>query len=1046
MNYKINWSNINDGYKGFEKLAVRYVQCNYDSRFKHTADTRDGNKDARLVRDEYTIVIGFQRTETAAEEWWMEAKFSKAKERITRYRLDATLVSAILKGTVGRIIFVTNININAQTVNDIRQAITYATHCKEADFCTRDGLEYWLYQNPKILREFFSDYHGDPIELSDLMLVEQIDFLAADKSKLVFRESLNVLDIDCPYIARFAIYAHDSQEIHIKPGSHLKGIEILRPKKWKLSAGINWLEIYFRLVSNYGYRSAKARQEHSQLPTPAFRLGSLNIVSRRNITVSEKARRSYNIPSQKVLLQQMRRCFAASQKNGDMRLFYVSGQSGVGKSYVLDTFMESVSKSSTLLFVCEMSGNQQNCLDDLVRCIDFIYFPFLPADSVNKEYLDSLKCEHFFSSLYYDIIRCDRATETLGRLLSRYISEDIRLFPRRFYVNPRLIIIDNIHKANDLVVNTIYKIAMELSAIHAPYTFILSGQQIRRTRCYTELLKATSVSENELCISSEDCLALLPKEQISSKIRNLFRANFLFSNMMELLFFTEYILDSGNEVSDFNSFAVLYHLFFRERVMELYIGRLFMDAVREDDKADALCNEVYWSSTGVGSADQPEGRKLLSYHVVKQDPATGRLIPYHDIYTNYYRRNYSHRGVLEIPFIELLDGTNSNAREAAIEKLHQAFKAKQFIFVYYSLEPIYRDASSHAYENLINETEYYHLFYEYALSCTHCSLDYSGRQMFERIYTETAALLNPSHQTRKVCNLALWELTNSMFESLDYDQAGIYAGELIHNTSELIARRIIEGELRGSARYHNANVIRSMIKSELQEEDSNTFFNQTVQEMLTYGFRSRCWSYKVRYSLTLMLGTPSESMRILSSCCDHYDKEGNPAEKYLMWAHFYFSYMKMIVNNDYAAEDEALQYMEKLHHSFYNDYRKALFGMAVYFYYRGDMKKGDNLLLSDCHVLRPRRPRLQGFFHLTNAVRDMLTGDNQSALNELEKASGIFNAIPSYYKLIQHNIAVLKKSDTDRETYGSEVSMQLSYYLGGPLEKNVYYLDIRGCW
>lgn len=92
MKYRINWSNIEDGHKGFEKLAVRYVQCNYDSRFKHTGDTRDGNKDARLVRGEYTIVLGYQQAEHLAEEWWMEAKFSETKERITRYRLDATLV------------------------------------------------------------------------------------------------------------------------------------------------------------------------------------------------------------------------------------------------------------------------------------------------------------------------------------------------------------------------------------------------------------------------------------------------------------------------------------------------------------------------------------------------------------------------------------------------------------------------------------------------------------------------------------------------------------------------------------------------------------------------------------------------------------------------------------------------------------------------------------------------------------------------------------------------------------------------------------------
>lgn len=1045
MNYKIDWSNIKNGYKGFEALAVRYVQSNYDSRFEHTRDTRDGNKDAVLIRDEYTIVLGFQRKENVAEEWWMEAKYSTTTERITRYRLDATLVSAILKGTVGHVIFVTNINIDAQTVNDIRQAITCATHCKEADFCTRDSLEYWLYQNPDILQDFFPGYYGGLIDLPDLMLVEQMDVFAADKSKLVFRESLCVLDMERTYLARFAVYARAPQEVQIQAGSHLKGIKILCPKRRKLLSGVNWIETRFMLSSNYGYRSAKRSEEHFQFPAPAFKLGSLNILSRRNVTVSNQAQKNYNIPSQEDLLQQLQQCFAVSQKNAGTRLFYLSGQSGVGKSHVLDAFIESVSQSNTLLFACEMSGNQKNNLDNLVRCIDFIYFPFLPADSVTKDYLDALRHEQFFSQLYYDVIRCDRATEDLGRLLSRYVSEDIRLFPRRLYVNPRLIIIDNIHKANNLIVNVIYKMAMELSMIDAPYMLVLSGQQIRHTGCYTQLVRATPVSENELHISNEDCLALLPKGQIDLKIRSLFQTNFLFSNMMELLFFTEYILDHGNEVRDFNAFATLYHLFFHDQVMNLYIRRLFMDAIREDERADTLCNKVYWSSSGVEGADRPEGRKLLSCHVVKLDPS-GCLIPYHDIYTNYYRRNYNHRGVLEIPFVELLDGADADAKDAAIEKLHLAFKEKQFIFVYYSLEPIYRDASSDTYRNLINETEYYTLFYEYALSCTHCSLDHSGRQMFQRIYTETDALLNPSRQIRKVCNSALWELTNSTFESLDYSQAGVYAEDLIRHTSELAVRHIIEGGPRESVRYHNANVIRSMIKSELQEDDSDTFFIQTVREMLNYGFETRCWSYRIRYSLTLMQRDPFQTMSILSACRDHYDRLETPDEKHLMWAHFYLSYMKMIVDDDYSAEEEALLYMEQLHRSFFNDYRKTLFGMAIYFYYRGDLERGDNLLLSDCHVLRPRRPRLQGFFHLANAVRNVVTSDIQSALNELEHASIIFGAVPSYYKLIQHNISVLKQSDSPLNIDRSGAPRQLHYYLGGSLEENLYYLDIRSCW
>lgn len=1045
MDYRIDWSKIKNGYKGFEKLAVRYVQCCYDSRFEHTKDTRDGNKDARLIKDNYTIVMGFQRAEGATEEWWMEAKFSTNVEHLTRYRLDATLVSAILKGTVGRVIFVTNIDVNIQTINDIRQALICATHCQEVDFCTKDYLEYWLYRKPNILKEFFPDYHDEPIELDDMMLTRQMDFFAADRSNLVFRESLGVLDRECSYIARFSVYSRMQQEVNIRSASNLQGIVIQSSKKLRLNAGINQTEICFSLSSNYGYKSKKAKQEHLHPPSPAFKLGSLDIVSRRNITVSTVSKKTYSLPSQEMLLQTMQKYFKLSEQRTRMGLFCISGQSGVGKSYVIDAFIDSVSQTNSLLFVCEMSENQQSNLENFVRCIDFIYFPFLPADSVNKDYLDQLRNEQFFSPLYYELVCCERTAEDLGKLLARYISEDICLFPRKLYVDPRLVIIDDLHKANGLIINAIYKIALELSAINAPYMLILSGQKVRHTKYYSELSKSVHIVEEELCITDADCLALLPPGMVDLKVRHLFNSTVLFSNVIEMLFFTEYILDHGEKVNDFESFSMLYQLFSQEKIMDAYIGRLFMSATRGDEAADALCNEIYWNIGGVESPDPLPEQKLLSFHVAKLDPSTNRLVPYHDIYATFYRRHYNCRSIAEIPLVELLDGTDTNAKKTAFEKLHNEFKNQRYIFVYYSLEAVFRESAS-KYKNLINETDYYTLFYEYALSCAHCSLDHSGLNLFRRIYTEIKAFLHPSPQLRKICNAALWELTNSTFESLRYNDARSYASELKQNTADLIERHVIAGPLKNCIRYHNANVICSMIQSELQENNSEQFFEQAAEEMLKNGFEGRYWSYRVRYSLTLMQRSPTKAMRILSDCCDHYDMtEEGSTEKYSLWAHFYLSYMKIIVSGDRSQEDQALLYMERLREFFFNDYRKVLFGMATYFYYRDEVQKGDQLLLSDCRVLRPRRPRLEGFFHLTNAVRCVIIGDEKQALRELERASALFDAIPSYKRLIQHNISFLKTGGCQKAA-ATHTNELFRYYLGGPLEEKRYYLDIRNCW
>ena len=138
-------------------------------------------------------------------------------------------------------------------------------------------------------------------------------------------------------------------------------------------------------------------------------------------------------------------------------------------------------------------------------------------------------------------------------------------------------------------------------------------------------------------------------------------------------------------------------------------------------------------------------------------------------------------------------------------------------------------------------------------------------------------------------------------------------------------------------------------------------------------------------------------------------------------------------------EKKALSTLEKMKDSFFNDYRKMLYGIVLYLYYCNRKDEADLYLLKDCYVLREKRPRLKGFEHLILALRHILEKENLAALDELKKAYIIFKHIPSYNKLIEHNINLI-------ETNNQKVFTQIKYYLGGVMERNTYYLDIRGCW
>ena len=127
--------------------------------------------------------------------------------------------------------------------------------------------------------------------------------------------------------------------------------------------------------------------------------------------------------------------------------------------------------------------------------------------------------------------------------------------------------------------------------------------------------------------------------------------------------------------------------------------------------------------------------------------------------------------------------------------------------------------------------------------------------------------------------------------------------------------------------------------------------------------------------------------------------------------------LKMITSKEsskrYQEEIQASSTLEKIKDMFFNDYRKMLYGIVLYLYYCNRKEEADLYLLSDCHVLRDKRPRLKGFEHLILALR--------------------------HIKLTKHNIDLIESDH--QKTY-----KQIEYYLGGTLEKDTYYLDIRGCW
>lgn len=190
-----DWGDIDRGFQGFEDLAFTYVESEYKigTGWAHTPYAGDGN------RDGYSIICGFRPHDLSPEEWWMEAKYSAEKKRLSRYRLDSTIVSAAIHGNVSKIVFVTNISVSTKTIVDIRTALKQAAHCREVHFCTKSTLEYWLTQNPNIFQKYFPNSDIQSLSVKSLFLSEEIEFYSDQKIGLSVFESLKYVQIGRMY-------------------------------------------------------------------------------------------------------------------------------------------------------------------------------------------------------------------------------------------------------------------------------------------------------------------------------------------------------------------------------------------------------------------------------------------------------------------------------------------------------------------------------------------------------------------------------------------------------------------------------------------------------------------------------------------------------------------------------------------------------------------------------------------------------------------------------------------------------------------------------
>ena len=415
----INWETIVDGFRGFEKLALEFVEENEPQNgcsWKPTKETRDGNHDAILAREvsdtpkpDFAVFVGYANN---VDVWWMEAKYSAEATQensiISRYRLDATIVSAILSRNISKIIFVTNLEIASKTIADIRKALIFSNSCSEVKFYTKSHLENWLLDKPF---SFFGSKFKCTLDMYNQLEkpyfnhIEELSFYSIGNN--FFQEPLSSVYVGGIYEIHFSISVYKDFDATL---NSCINIQLLSEdsKKIHLKKGINDYVFYACIPENLEYEPISKLDSPGEYKTLqpisiAYLLENesstedfeIQIIPATAIKIINSENIFFDIPSQNKLVDKLCKDLTDHTHNPDCKFSLISiyGSSGIGKSYVLQLFKNKLMKEKQhiLCSTYTFSGDKIDDIKVIKKIIFQLFFPYLYFEDLDSDYVNELR-------------------------------------------------------------------------------------------------------------------------------------------------------------------------------------------------------------------------------------------------------------------------------------------------------------------------------------------------------------------------------------------------------------------------------------------------------------------------------------------------------------------------------------------------------------------------------------------------------------------------------------------------------------------------------
>ena len=1034
---EVEWNKIKDGFHGFEKLAKDFVQDRYRNvTWKATGETRDGNKDA------IALILGFH-SENQKQEWWMEAKYSESNKKLSRYRLDATIVSAILKATVSKIVFVTNIIISAKTITDIRMALKKSLNCEQVEFYSRYSLEYWLVSAPELYRKYFNVSENDEVNLDkpDMFVIQELEYFSKSASHSIFKEPMRELFFNKKYDAYCILFSPHTCTVEIKPGSHIKGITLLSGHYISLQSGENIIKFSFKIKDNYG----KRRGCSERIPAITFKIGDVEVPS--SIVIVPKAVRltHMDLDYQRKLRKKILMNIDEFANRQAPFVGIVTGISGSGKSYILNQLISNEKLENYIIYHRSFSNNAAYNYKLLIQLILFLLFPYISPETIDARYLDEID-KFYIDKSFIELLRCVDNFEKLSSLLADYPFQ-YNLLPDQISINPRLINLDDTQKLNTIGTRFLFSFLVEISQKNLPVFTILGTQPVllldKSFHLIREQCSTYNLFECKLEIIEIINYITEKKEVDISLNGNIFKS--FTSNVIELFFFVKDLIENQSHIRSIDELIFHYRLFQRSSIIEQHIFKQFKNIFDINPEYRTICDRIYWSCNPVRNDakwDKAISRLIDSGLVSYNDD--NFIVPFHDLYKEYYKKHFKPIDVKNIGYesgsaeylkYEIEQEYNRGRMKEIVQKLDNLLEQKYFHTVLYVLQELFEYTDKTTLKNRMGDIIYYSLYLDYALAAQQQTLNLTCEDLFEELYDETNFQTNA--KLVEIHMISTWELAIIAFENLQYQKVEKLFQEVCDGIKKMQELKGIDINIKNNIYYHRVTGQKMLVCAD-QGNVLTEKYVAMMSDFKKYGFDYLCQSYSARYAVTLCAHNPNQCIELLDKGRKTIIKCYGNEDKHYLWCEFYYYFYNLIWNRQECYLDQMLFFHEKMKKNQYGNYRKKLYAIACYFYSKNDMINGDRYLLKDSIFQIELRSRYEGFYQVAVSLREALNGNYDIASKALKKSSAIFKELPEYGRVINHNLILINENKFDKKN--------ICFWFGEKMKSNFFYLDPRCAW